>query len=89
MCCRILAEMGAEVIKVEPPEGDMWRKFMSEIQPGSYRDSACFSPANINKNSVVIDYRKAEGMKEIHKLLKECDILITNVRLDSLRRAGL
>jgi hypothetical protein len=39
----------------------MWRKFLSIVMPSHLRDSVCFSPANVNKNSIIIDYSKAEG----------------------------
>ncbi len=67
----------------------MFRHFLSQMQPSSRRHSVCFDPINTNKNGIVLDYSKAAGIAHIKTLLKDCDVLVTNVRLDSLRRAGL
>ena len=89
MVGRVFADLGAEVFKVEPPKGDMWRNFIKTIQPASRRHSVVFDPVNTGKASIVIDYSTTEGIALIKQLLRDCDILVTNVRLDSLRKAGL
>lgn len=67
----------------------MWRDFVMLAQDSTRPHSACFDPANVGKASVVIDYSTAEGVTQLKRLLRDCDVLITNVRLASLRRAGL
>lgn len=86
---KILAELGAEVIKVEPPNGgDNFRAFLNVIQPGR-EQSVVFDWVNAGKNSVALDYTTAEGLSSLKTLLRNADILVTNVRLQSLTRYGL
>ena len=82
LACEVLAQWGAQVVKVEPHEGDMWRKFLKIMMPKDVRESVCFPPANFNKNSVIIDYSTAAGVQKIKELLKDCDVLVTNIRFD-------
>jgi crotonobetainyl-CoA:carnitine CoA-transferase CaiB-like acyl-CoA transferase len=72
----MLADLGADVIKVEPPGGDGFRKF------GHNRNGygASWTNANRGKRSVVIDLKTAEGTSRLHKLLERADILIENWR---------
>jgi crotonobetainyl-CoA:carnitine CoA-transferase CaiB-like acyl-CoA transferase len=73
-----LAELGAEVIKVEPPEGDPSR------QVGPYRlgkdDSEYFQAWNLGKKSVTIDLKGAEGRRQFETLVKGADCVVNNMR---------
>ena len=89
ICARILGELGAEVFKIEQKDGEMLRKFVKILQGPERRHSVAFDAVNINKASVVLDVKTAEGLKYVKSLLKECDVFVTNVRLDALSRAGL
>ena len=70
MASRILADLGAEVFKVEPPRGDMWRNFLFTVQPKTLPHSIVFDPVNVGKASVVVDYKTPEGLAAIKRLLK-------------------
>jgi crotonobetainyl-CoA:carnitine CoA-transferase CaiB-like acyl-CoA transferase len=89
---RTLAEHGAEVIKIEEPKGDMWRKFFLEYEdergtePGF---SSCFESVNLSKYSVAIDLKSPAGVAKLKKILSEADVFITNVRPSGLKRLGL
>jgi crotonobetainyl-CoA:carnitine CoA-transferase CaiB-like acyl-CoA transferase len=77
-CTQILAEHGAEVIKVEPPSGDPMRA-KPEI----------FAAINRNKKSVVIDLKEKSGLRSFFKLVKNSDILVEGFRPGVARRLGI
>jgi CoA:oxalate CoA-transferase len=83
---QLLGDLGAEVIKVEPPGGDHTR-----VLPPNFigEDSAYFLSTNRNKQSVVIDYRKPEGAALIEKLAVHCDVFIENLRPGAMARSGI
>ncbi len=86
--CRVLAELGAEVIKVEPLEGDSSRAtFLVFEQPRAH--GTLFEQANLNKDSVAVDLRSAEGVAQLRKLLASCDVLVTNMRPNKLGRLDM
>jgi crotonobetainyl-CoA:carnitine CoA-transferase CaiB-like acyl-CoA transferase len=88
MASRVLAELGAEVIKVEPLDGDPWRQWLLNYeQPRSMGSS--FEAANLGKSSVTADFTTAAGVKKLRDLLRDADVLITNTRPESLKRLGL
>ena len=70
-CTRLLADMGAEVIKIEPPKGDNVRN------QGTFVDgfSSYFSQFNRNKKSVILDLYRKEDKEKLKKLLIEADVL--------------
>lgn len=72
-CGMILADLGAEVIKIEPPGGDKTRKL-----PGL--GIGFFRSFNRNKKSVVLDIQTPEGMAAAKELIGECDVLLENFR---------
>lgn len=84
-CGRMLAYMGAEVIKIESLEGEPYRKYkgMTGDEP------VIFDMFNMQKKSVSIDAKKPEGKEYVMKLLETADVFITNVRTQSLERLGL
>jgi crotonobetainyl-CoA:carnitine CoA-transferase CaiB-like acyl-CoA transferase len=69
----LLADAGAEVIKVEPPDGDYARKFAPATTTG---DSAAFVALNRNKQSIIIDLATDSGKAELHELLRKADVFI-------------
>jgi crotonobetainyl-CoA:carnitine CoA-transferase CaiB-like acyl-CoA transferase len=84
----ILADWGAEVIKIEPPAGDPSRMFgrMLGVEGG---ESPPFEMDNRGKRSVVLDLTTDDGRHTALQLLGGADVFITNVRPGALRRAGL
>ena len=74
--CTLLADMGAEVIKVEPPEGDNLRKYPSTL-PG---ESRAFLGVNRNKQGIVLDLKKSEGYRILMQLVQDADVLVHNFR---------
>lgn len=87
-CTTIMADHGAEVIKIECGKGDYWRKFFLEFQPG--RDfSTLFEAVNRGKKSVKLNLKEAEGVKILKGILKDADVFVTNVRTDGMKRAEI
>ena len=88
----ILADWGADVVKVEPPTGDPARTFgrMLGIDPQDrHHVSPPFEMDNRGKRSVVLDLNSAEGRRRVQELLSDADVFITNIRTGALRRIGL
>lgn len=83
----MLAEWGADVIKVENPQGDPMRGGFEKLSPDGR--SPAFQLDNRGKRSVVIDIRQPDGRAAMQRLLQEADVFLTNVRPAALKRAGL
>lgn len=81
----MLADFGADVIKVEPPTGDLGRAFGPQVEG----ESAFFLAANRGKRSIVIDMRSEEGRATALKLAASADVVINNLRTGAMERAGL
>src|SRR5690242_20814013 len=78
-----LADLGAEVIKVESPDGDDTRKWgppFVENADGSH-DAAYFHATNRGKKSVAIDFRTAEGQAAVRALIADADVVIENFKV--------
>jgi crotonobetainyl-CoA:carnitine CoA-transferase CaiB-like acyl-CoA transferase len=93
-CGQILADLGAEVIKIERPKvGDdtrMWGPpWMLDQQGNSTRESGYFQCANRNKYSVAIDISTEEGQTLIHEIAKTVDVVIENFKAGSLEKYRL
>jgi len=86
----LLADLGADVIKVEPPDGDETRGWGPPWwgDPADRR-SAYFASVNRNKRSVVLDLRTDQGRAALHRLLGEADLLVHNYRPRTAARLGL
>lgn len=82
----MLADMGAEVIKVERPGGESFRKTGPPFQKGL---SAYFASVNKNKKCIVVDIKKAEGVEVIKRLAQDADIILENFRPGVMDRLGL
>ena len=84
-CAMLLADMGARVIKVEPPAGDSTRAMAGAI--GS--DSAAFNAVNRGKLGIVLDLTKPQATDAFKRLARTADILIENYRPGVMARLGL
>jgi len=84
-CTRLLADLGAEVIKIEPPEGDFIRT-QPPIRAGK---SAYFAHLNCGKKSVAIDLRKPGAVTLVQELAAKSDVLVENSRPGVMQRLGL
>ena len=88
---QILADMGAEVIKVESPEGDDTRSFGPPFiaYPDGRQDAAYFHTTNRGKRSVVLDFRTEDGRAAARELAREADVVIENFKAGGLAKFGL
>jgi crotonobetainyl-CoA:carnitine CoA-transferase CaiB-like acyl-CoA transferase len=82
----LLSDFGAEVIKVERPEGDDARQWGPPFLNG---EALWFTALNRNKKSVVIDMRTPQGAEDFRKLLESADVVVTNQPLDVQRKLKL
>jgi crotonobetainyl-CoA:carnitine CoA-transferase CaiB-like acyl-CoA transferase len=87
----ILADLGADVVKVEPPEGDATRTWgppwVGDEAAGT-RTAAYFLAINRNKRSIRLDLKQPEGAAVLRRLLVDADVFIENLRPGSLERLG-
>ncbi|MGH7111626.1 MAG: CaiB/BaiF CoA transferase family protein [Stellaceae bacterium] len=84
-CTRLLADLGAEVIKIEPPEGDMMRS----RPPFRNGASTSFGQLNAGKKSVVFDLKSPRAIAVARKLVATADVVVENFRPGVMRRFGL
>lgn len=85
-----LADMGADVIKVESPSGDDTRTWGPPfIERDGDRSAAYFHCCNRGKKSVCIDFRTVEGQAQVRKLIADADVLIENFKVGGLAKYGL
>ena len=85
-----LADLGAEVIKVESPQGDDTRQWGPPfIAQQDTRSAAYFHATNRGKKSVVIDFSQAEGQAQLRTMLADADVLIENFKVGGLAKYGL
>jgi formyl-CoA transferase len=89
MCGCLLADFGADVIKIEPPHGDVSR-FLPPFLPGTNPPlSFMHGSVNRNKRSLVLDLRHEQGRELFLKLAAETDVIVENFRPGKLDRRGL
>jgi len=93
-CGQVLADLGAEVIKIERPKvGDdtrMWGPpWMRDQQGKATRESGYYQSANRNKSSVAIDMATQDGQRLLQQMVKTADIVIENFKAGSLKKYGL
>jgi crotonobetainyl-CoA:carnitine CoA-transferase CaiB-like acyl-CoA transferase len=81
-----LGDMGADVIKVESPEGDLTRSIGPSHSPGM---GAMYLNANRNKRSLVLDLKREEGRAALLKLAESADVLVHSMRPQAMRRLRL
>ena len=90
ICGRMLADYGAEVIKVERSTGDAWRTVGNNTNVKAYPDAnPMFDILNSGKKSVVINLKSEAGIKDVKELISTADVLLTNSRMKSLEKMGL
>ena len=91
-CTMVLRDLGAEVIKVEPPQGDEARgfgPFLAAAEEGGGRgESAYFTSLNCGKRSVVLDLKQDAGRAALAGLIRRADVLVENFRPGTLARLG-
>ncbi len=83
--CQNLADMGAEVIKVEPPGGEPWRLF-SQFMPG---ESKTFQSLNRGKKSLVLSMQEPDAQEIVHRLVPTVDVVVINYRPDVPAKLGI
>lgn len=84
-CTRLLADAGADVIKIEPPTGD----YMRHQPPMKDGHSRYFGHINAGKRSVVLDLKSAESLEYVHRMVRNADVLVENFRPGVMDRLGL
>jgi len=87
VCTQTLADHGAEVIKVEPPDGDLLRTLGGKSRSGAMASK--FLAFNRNKRSLAIDMKADEGREIMARLVEKSDVLVANIRPPALQRLGL
>ena len=85
-CTQILADHGAEVVKIEPPRGDETREWGPPFHDG---DAPYFLGVNRNKRAMALDLSKAEGQAVLLRLLERADILVENFKPGTMEDWGL
>jgi formyl-CoA transferase len=85
-CCMLLGDMGADVIKVEPPGGETTRHMEFELAPGV---SGPFLAVNRNKRGLTLDLKRPEGLEVLRRLAATADVLVENYRPGVARRLGI
>ncbi|MCW5633721.1 MAG: CoA transferase [Rubrivivax sp.] len=85
MCTRLLADAGADVVKIEPPDGDVVR----QREPLRGGISTYYASMNCGKRSVVLDLGTAEGRRIARELAVQADVVVENFRPGVMKRLGL
>lgn len=89
-CTMLLGDLGADVIKVEPPQGDDTRAWGPPYQrAGEARESTYFLSVNRNKRSILLDLKQPEDMQAARRLIASADILVENFRPNTFDKLGL
>ena len=88
-CGMLMADEGADVIKVEPPQGELSRSREPTRKLGKHKVSGHFGACNRGKRSIALDLKSEAGREVMRRLLSEAHIFLTNVRAAALGRLGL
>jgi len=80
--CQLLSDLGAEIIKIEPPEGEPWR-LNAQFIP---KESKTFMGLNRGKKSLAINLANPKSQEAIHRLVKDVDVVVINYRPDVAKR---
>ncbi len=84
-CARLLADLGADVVKIEAPEGDMMRT-RPPLRNGA---STSFGQLNAGKRGIVLDLKRAEAVTAARRLIQDADVIVENYRPGVMKRLGL
>jgi crotonobetainyl-CoA:carnitine CoA-transferase CaiB-like acyl-CoA transferase len=84
-CTQIMADMGADVVKIEPPAGDNTRYISVGPEPGL---AGVFVNVNRGKRSVVLDLRSEAGNRALHRLLESADVFVHSMRARAVQSLG-
>lgn len=84
-CTRLMTDLGAEVLKLEPPEGD----YMRSREPQKEGFGVYFGVLNAGKQSVALDLKKPEGIALVMELAAKADVVLENFRPGVMKRLGL
>jgi crotonobetainyl-CoA:carnitine CoA-transferase CaiB-like acyl-CoA transferase len=84
-CARLLADLGADVIKIESPEGDLMRS-RPPLRNGA---SSAFGQLNAGKRSIVLDFKRKEAIAAARRLIAEAEVVVENFRPGVMKRLGL
>ncbi len=85
-CCMLLGDMGADVVKVEPPGGEASRQMAFELAPGV---SGPFLAVNRNKRGITLDLKRSEAVGVLKRLVATADVLVENYRPGVARKLGI
>lgn len=92
-CTQILADLGADVIKIERPgSGDdtrQWGPPFASVDGGGNEESLYFLATNRGKRSMTLDLSDSRGQKVVHELAAHCDVVVENFKVGALARYGL
>src|SRR5579864_2743517 len=83
--CTLLADLGADVIKIESPQGDMLRQFPSSLAG----ESRFFLGTNRGKRALALDLKRPEGLQILHRMVESADVLVENFRPSVPARLGI
>jgi crotonobetainyl-CoA:carnitine CoA-transferase CaiB-like acyl-CoA transferase len=86
-CVMLLGHLGADIIKVEPPNGDAFRRLW--MRPGADTDAYESLWINVNKKSVVLNLKTEKGVKLARRLIAQSDVLVENYQKGVMERFGL
>lgn len=87
-CARMLADMGADVIKIEAFGGDAWRETGKSMIHHGDEENPVYEIYNVGKRSICINAKEEKGHELIMKMLETADVFISNTRLKSLKKLG-
>lgn len=88
LACQVLADLGADVIKVEPPAGEAARHITASA-PGAQKVTPYFSPNNRGKSSVRLNLSDARDISALRRLIGNADVLVQGMRPGTMARRGL
>ena len=83
--CTLLADLGARVIKIESPQGDMLRQFPSSLDG----ESRFFLGTNRGKKAISLDLKEPDGVTILHRMVAKADVLVENFRPSVPARLGI
>jgi glutaryl-CoA transferase len=91
-CTMLLGDLGADVIKIEPPDGDTTRTWgppwIEPVDPGGPRTAAYYLAVNRNKRSLRLDLKTPGGAEILRRLVRDGDVLVENFRVGGFARLG-